>query len=224
MTRIFGAESVRLDTSACLRIVQWFEDGRRGRLPLPPRNSTSATAYPYLLAHTDDGVIWGRTNERGHWLLCGEAIRDLDPPLPGIQAAIMQQLRLFGPTEELLIWRVENPHLPGRFLGRILRDQDCASLEDWQQPKKSPPYVLLGDRVLAPSTDGFTLIGDAAGSRHAPPVELKGEGDKRLIPDAHRPVLEMIHYFAEADDNGCVRIVATRLSGFGTWGSTKTRG
>lgn len=54
----------------------------------------------FLLAHADDGVIWGRVDNDG--LHTSHRIAAQSPQL---RAVTLQQCRLFGPAGELLVWR-----------------------------------------------------------------------------------------------------------------------
>ena len=51
-----------------------------------------ATGTQWLLAHCDDGVVWGRC-EQGKWQLSSGPFPDVSPEL---SAENLQQLRLFG--------------------------------------------------------------------------------------------------------------------------------
>ncbi len=58
--------------------------------------------YEYLLAHADDGVVWGRVKEK-RLLLSGDAFPNLSPAL---NSETLQQARLFGAKREAFLWRV----------------------------------------------------------------------------------------------------------------------
>lgn len=149
----------------------------------------------WLLAHCDDGVIWG-TRRGGGWSLSSGLFGGVSPPL---HADEVQQLRLFGEDREVLLWRGV-----GGLVGRVLaRAQDgdplCRPL--------GAEFVVLGDRRID-GADDFTLVGDAAGSRHAVPLELAAGA----LRDGRRPLrLRVTHHLGRDADTGAVRVVASRL-------------
>ena len=106
----------------------------------------------WLLAHCDDGVVWGRREgDDAPWRLSSAAFPDVSPPVSQVN---VQQLRLFGPDAELLIWRTDDG-----FLGRRIAD---TSPTDDTSPFRAAEesYVMLGDRRLDGPLDGFTLVGN----------------------------------------------------------------
>lgn len=154
----------------------------------------------WLLAHCDDGVAWGRRDADG-WRLSSQPFPDVSPQL---SAGNVQQFRLFGPSVELLIWRTDDG-LRGRWLTHT-PDGVEASLSPQEQK-----YILLGDRVVQTARDGFTLVGDGRGSRHAVPLECD-EADFPPHPRRHPLRLLVWHYFVADEQSGIVRIVASRLA------------
>ncbi len=61
----------------------------------------STYTLKYLLAHAEDGVIWGRLD--GEELITSHTIAPkYSPPL---RAVTLQTVRLFAPVGELLVWR-----------------------------------------------------------------------------------------------------------------------
>src|SRR5947199_5744016 len=80
---------------------------------------------PWLLAHADDGVIWGRL-DGGRLVTSFEAAAGDGGALgvcPELRTVTLQQARLFGPAAELLLWRDGG----GRWQARLIRD--CAADE-----------------------------------------------------------------------------------------------
>src|SRR5437879_2621870 len=63
----------------------------------------------YLLAHADDGVIWGRLD--GEVLRIARDVAGQNPEAlacsPPLRVETLQQARLFGKLAELLVWREE---------------------------------------------------------------------------------------------------------------------
>jgi CRISPR-associated protein (TIGR03984 family) len=151
----------------------------------------------WLLAHCDDGVVWGhRRIPDGSWTLSSAAFPNISPPL---RAATLQEFRAFGSDEELLVWRGE-----GKLHGRRLRDAPSS------QPEKMGPIddlrIILGEHLREEPAGGFTVIADRTGSRHAVPVECRKEDC------AHGPPVRLrIRHYLDQDSTGAVRIAATRL-------------
>lgn len=126
----------------------WLETWRR-------QNATPP--LDYLLAHADDGVIWG-VFENGGLKLSGDAFPELQVAL---EARTLQSLRLFGADGELHIWRTSD----GDFGASLTLDaHQTADTFDEQ-------HLLWGDHSAG--NQGFTLLveGDL-GYRHAPPLPL----------------------------------------------------
>jgi len=198
MSKLRGACLVALTEEECRRVVAWVQGG---------------TAFPdaaadcrWLLAHCDDGVIWGkRQPPTGEWRLSSGRFAG-ENHSPFLREEALQQLRLFGETEEVLVWRAG-----GGFRGRRLRDGEPLPAGDPFTPADEE-QILVGDRVLAGPDEGFTLVGDGTGSRHAVPRSVaKEELDRK--PWSLR--LGLKQYFEEDPESGAVRVAATRLTGLG---------
>jgi CRISPR-associated protein (TIGR03984 family) len=151
-----------------------------------------------LLAHADDGVIWGEMRQK-QLLTSGDVFSepDVSPPL---RALTLQQARLFGPAAELLLWRTE-----GGWQARLVTDDvgdEVECFDEWQ--------ILWGTRCEG-SRDGFTLVADGAqGLRHAPPVRV----DVRLFDpgENRRPLrLQVRHYLETDTESGLLRVTLSRL-------------
>ena len=156
----------------------------------------------WLLAHCDDGVVWGRYDKtKKKWKLSSEPFPCISPEL---RKDNLQQLRLFGENMEVLIWRAEN-----NFQGRILQDEEGTEEENLHPQIET--RILVGDRILDGPCDNFTLVGDAGGSRHAVPFCCKEDDfEKRGHP--HWPLrLTIKHYLTQDQDTGVVRVTASRL-------------
>ena len=112
-----------------------------------------------LLAHADDGVIWGRAED-------GDIIF---PPDSLIQQAALrditlQKARLFNEQEELFLWRI------GEKLWRARRitDGQGDAIRYYDEPQ-----VLWGTQVEAVEAGFSRLAEGVQGLRHAPPVPLE---------------------------------------------------
>ncbi|MDN5850148.1 MAG: CRISPR-associated protein Csx19 [Nitrococcus sp.] len=169
-----------------------------------------AEAYTliWLLAHADDGVIWGKWCKDSQILLTsGDAAsgdneaREVCPPL---RLDTLQQARLFAPHAELLLWR------DGDNAWRANLIQDATS----SVPQKAyewteyfdEPQMLWGthSRHLH---EHFTMLWEGAhGLRHAVPCKLPLAKDNKATP----PLLIVRHYLPP---DGYARVVASRLCG-----------
>ena len=111
----------------------------------------------WLLAHQDDGVIWGyRDNDI--WKLSSEAFPNISPKL---NMERIQQLRIFGIEEEFLFWRDSKT-----VKCRVVDGGHKANIPEWAASFEES-FIILGDRVVESTRDGFTVIGNAQGSRQA---------------------------------------------------------
>jgi hypothetical protein len=168
-----------------------------------------------LLAHADDGVIWGRV-DGGALQTSDSAFPDVSPPL---RALTLQQARLFGPDAELLVWRDGEGH----WQARLLQDDEQAEdrwrfdeaqilwgdhREDQEEPGIDEAQILWGDDREDQEEPGFTVVADGIqGLRHA--VPLTGiEFPKSGV----RPLRLGVRHYLEADENGMLAIVHSRLT------------
>ncbi len=79
----------------------------------------------YLLAHADDGVIWGRLD--GNKLITSHDITlEKSPPL---RAETLQMARIFGPDGEILVWRDE----AGEWAGRLIAEAPANAADTWTE-------------------------------------------------------------------------------------------
>jgi CRISPR-associated protein (TIGR03984 family) len=151
----------------------------------------------WLLAHADDGVIWGKL-ENGMLLTSDASAPEVSPPL---RAETLQQARLFASHTELLLWRESE----SGWRARLIRDVD-ANTESHFQEAFDEPQILWGTRAQ-PLSNGFTLMSDGVqGLRHAPPVKLDGAFDER-----RRPLRLWVRHYLTKDENGFIYIAASRL-------------
>lgn len=113
-------------------------------------------------------------------------------------------MRIFGSTQEILIWRLE-----GGFRGRTLTDTN-EELENALRPI-AEEHILVGDRLLANPKEGFSLVGEANGTRHAVPLNCE-VADFQAQGRIQWPLrLTVKHYLAEDNETGSLRIAVSRL-------------
>ena len=187
------------------------------RVNAPSAPSAEHSDFTWLLAHCHDGVVWGWANSSG-WHLSSSAYPRISPPLGERN---VQQLRIFGMSREILIWRTSDG-LAGR---EIVDDPPPSNGDDPCHPS-TEERILVGDRLLEPSKAGFSLVGDARGSRHAVPLAC-GDATFRDKEDRSCSPLRLAvrHYFTIDDEaapvslnnapralaTGLVRVAASRL-------------
>lgn len=144
----------------------------------------------YLLAHADDGVIWGRIDNDGLHISHGIA-----PTSPPLRASTLQQARIFGLPGEVLLWR-DDDGWHARFATDTPGNDDDIIDED---------HILSGNTVETVK-DGFTLLREGAqGMRHAVPIVITAEQLKH-----HQLRLRVRHYITENED-GEASITMSRL-------------
>jgi CRISPR-associated protein (TIGR03984 family) len=150
----------------------------------------------WLLAHADDGVIWGKVENRS--LLTSDTVApEVSPPL---RSETLQQARLFAEHAELLLWCDGDNQWHARLI-RQPADGETPTFTD----AIDEPQLLWGTH--GEHRNGFTLLRDGAqGLRHAVPVELPLGQNHEAKP----PRLWVRHYLQD-DENGFTRIVASRL-------------
>ena len=146
-----------------------------------------------LLAHADDGVIWGQV-EDGRLITSHDAFADVSPPL---RTLTLQQARLFGAQVELLLWRGEIG-----WLARLVEDAP-GSGEHCDEG-----HVLWGNQ-RHDGCKGFTLVHEGRqGLFHAPPVGVLEDA----FAGGRRPLrLRVRHYLGADPDTGLVRVAISRL-------------
>lgn len=152
-----------------------------------------STKTSYLLAHADDGVIWGRFNN-GKLTIASEVFTKCD--FPKLRLGTLQQCRIFGANAEVRLWKFGQ-----KWKIYVADDRLKECLLDENQ-------ILWGTQVEKES-NGFTLVSDGSqGLRHA--VPLSNIKDK--FQDGKRPLrLTVRHYIKYDEDTGVARIYLSRL-------------
>ena len=192
---IAGCDIATIDRAVCEQVVAWLL-GKRGSAP-----DDLGAGFAWVLAHSDDGVTWGRCDvEAGRWRLGHDAVPEVSPP---IRPEALQELRLFGDGGEVLIWRSdEGLH------GRILEDAKGDSPRDESDPLRPSDElrIVRGDRIRADAGGGFTRVTDGTGAEQVLPVALDAAQLRQ-----HKVRLHVRHYWAQNADDGTVRIAVSRL-------------
>lgn len=185
MTGIAGCRIEPLADEACRAWLAWV----LGEGPLPGEVASPA----WLLVHGDSGVTWG-VRDGSTWRLGSDAFPDL---CPRPSAETLQELRVFWPAAEVLLWR------HGRTVGgRLLRD--VARRGDHGDPLRpdGEERLLLAVRVYE-EQGHFARVGDGTGAQQALPL-MRPRG---VPPDRIR----VRHYFSQDEKTGVVRVAASRL-------------
>ena len=158
---------------------------------------TQATTYQlrWLLAHADDGVIWGRMDEAGKLLVA--------PEPPPLRRDTLQQARLFSLAAELLLWRDGDNDFHARLIRDVKETENATFTEAFDERQMlwgTDAEPLVGD-------PGFTVMSDGArGLRHVVPLHLEGSFDEE-----RRPLRLCVRHYLEEDASGFVRVTASRL-------------
>ena len=146
----------------------------------------------YILAHAEDGVIWGRFDDGL------KTSGDVFDQFAKLRSQTLQQCRMFGNTCEVMLWKVGK-----EWKSRSINDtNNPAHLDDEHQ-------ILWGTQSEQ-EKDGFTLVFDGQeGLRHAVPLlDIRFDSSKNL----YRPLrLTVRHYLDEDNDTGVVRVYLSRL-------------
>lgn len=155
----------------------------------------------YLLAHADDGVIWGYFS--GAELAIARDVFLQFPKLPQfpeLRLSTLKQCRVFGRDGEVFLWRTAQG-----WKARLINDppterQDIDAIVEDQ--------VLWGTQSKA-ERDGFTLLADGQQELyHAVPLTtIEFENAKQL----KRPVRLRVKHYIQYDNDGLARIGLSRL-------------
>jgi CRISPR-associated protein (TIGR03984 family) len=190
-----------LDPAACDQHLAWLLGGRE-----PPGE---VTGLVWALGHFDDGVTWGRRAQDRVWRLGQQVAPDVSPP---VRPQTLQELRLFGHTAEVFIWRTDEG-----LRGRVLRENDSAvDHNDETNPLRpsDESRIIRGTRIIAQCEQSFTHIGDGAGAEQILPRAVTNE----QLQGA-QVVLTVRHYWEQDRQTGAVRIAVTRLVELAVGGS-----
>ncbi|UZQ53325.1 CRISPR-associated protein Csx19 [Trichothermofontia sichuanensis B231] len=155
----------------------------------------------YLLAHADDGVIWGHFHQ-GHLCTSNSVLRE-SPPL---HIETLQQCRIFGQEGEILLWKAD-----GSWKAGLVTNADAERIQEKQ--------LLLGTHGNIYASEGFTVLWDGAqGLKHAVPfTQIKFQENQKLA----QPLRLLVHHYIDYDQDGLARITLSRLVNFTTDSTVK---
>lgn len=179
--QIHGAAFTPLDSDAARSWLAWLT----AEGPAP----SGVRGIRFALAHCDSGVTWAYLDKQGVWRL-GSAV---DPALcPRPTAASLHELRLFGATSEVLLWRADD----GQLCGRILADDSAVfNSSDPLRPMNERRFLRGGCRE---TRNGLKHYVDVGGAQH-------------LAPESFPEEFHVRHYFEQDTSTGAARIAAVRL-------------
>ena len=168
----------------------------------------------YLLAHADDGVIWGRLDDQE--LITSHRVAPKHSPQLRIET--LQMVRAFSRAGELLVWRNEDGEWAGRLITEATRpnttDEQVSQLSaESGQPVPTDEWteafdeqqILLGTKAVL-LDKGFYLMSEGSqGLFHAVPLH-PGE-----IGEQNRTLRLVVRHYLQADEYGFTRVNTSRL-------------
>ncbi|MFB6274143.1 MAG: CRISPR-associated protein Csx19 [Salinibacter sp.] len=163
----------------------------------------------WLLAHADDGVVWGRVEEDGALVTSHEAAQGDAEALevcPPLRTTTLQQARLFGRGGELLLWRDGARDLHARLIYKA--DGEDATV--WEKGFDEQ-QMLWGKGGRPLDHDFFFWSHGAEGLRHALPFRRGYFATAASAEVSSPPRLRVRHYL---NSEGLARVAASRLVGF----------
>lgn len=154
---------------------------------------------PWLLAHADDGVIWGKRQSDRSLKLSSDVFND-EKKYPSIAVSLsvktLQQARIFGPAGEILIWRSEKGFAGRRIFEGSAPPQDTLP-DEW--------HLLWGEPDLREYRDNFCLFVEGQqGLRHVLPIDQNP-------PQANQRARLCVRHYLAYDDEDQVYIEMSRL-------------
>lgn len=159
--------------------------------------NTESCTLRWLLAHADEGVIWGEVRDR-KLVTSHEEAPQFSPPL---RAETLQTARLFSRTGELFLWRAE-----GAWSARIVRDVDDHDIGELKEGFDED-QVLWGTRGDVIGGKSFVLMSDGnQGLNHAVPLPQAARDHK-----GQRPLRLRVRNYVEEDATGFARVTLSRL-------------
>lgn len=147
----------------------------------------------YLLAHAEDGVIWGK------FILNGSLLTSEFYQFAKLRSCTLQQCRAFGENAEVMLWQSDEG-----LKARIIKDEHLKPYEYITEYQ-----ILWGTHGEISEENGFTLLWDGKqGLKHAVPfTDIVLEKDGIL---KNRVRLRVNHYI-DYNDAGVARIYLSRL-------------
>ncbi|MCP2727178.1 type III-D CRISPR-associated protein Csx19 [Limnofasciculus baicalensis] len=160
---------------------------------------------PYLLAHAEDGVIWGHFDIDSGTLTTAREIF-IECNFPKLCLNTLQQCRVFGEAGEVLLWNSN-----GEWRSRPVLQSKVSELIAQDKIGLIPETQILWG-TQGKTNGNFTLLSDGSqGLKHAVPIPVEESYFRKDKNELYRPVrLEVNHYFCYNSD-GVARIFLSRL-------------
>jgi CRISPR-associated protein (TIGR03984 family) len=159
----------------------------------------------YLLAHADDGIVWGKFDQNYKLTTSDQVFTERKYNLASLRLSTLRQCRIFGKNAELMLWRIEeNWQLDQSWQARVIRDVKCSS-NDY-----IPESQMLWGTHAESEAGGFTVVADGAeGLRHAIPFKsIPFSSDRsKLI----RPLRLNVRHYIDYGSDGVAKIYLSRL-------------
>jgi CRISPR-associated protein (TIGR03984 family) len=146
----------------------------------------------FLLAHAEDGVIWGKFHDGN--LITADSVFS---QFAKLRKLTLQQCRIFGDTSEVMLWKTDEG-----FKTRLIQDEENTEFIAENQ-------ILWGTQAEK-ICEGFTLVSDGSqGLCHAVPLaDINFDAKQKL----YRPLrLCISHYINYDEETGLARIYLSRL-------------
>ncbi|MDA0211211.1 MULTISPECIES: CRISPR-associated protein Csx19 [unclassified Desertifilum] len=145
----------------------------------------------YLLAHADDGIIWGHFRQEN--LNISNCVL---PQSPLLRLATLQQCRVFSQVGEVMLWKFS-----GEWKARFISDLKINPIIENQ--------ILWGTHGYKREHKGFTILKDGSqGLKHAVPItDIEVDKAEKLV----QPVRLTVYHYIDYGDNGIARIHLSRL-------------
>jgi len=161
-----------------------------------------------LLAHADDGLIWGKATQSGFDL---PVAYDGEIKQPDFRNETILFARLFDDMREIFLWRFDEM----RWRARIVRDQVSGD-EGGEEGHYFDRHQIVNGTNVKKIVDDFRWVEEGSeGLYHAPPMET----DVAAWQSCHPLRLRVRHYLNK-DDDGWQRIGFSRLTGL--WADTNS--
>lgn len=180
------------------------------------------TDLRWLHATFDDGLIWGEFRD-GTWNL---PTVSHGKHLPDLRRDAVWELRLFGPSAEILVWPADDDPEPGaQLVGRILSDGPETSTPNLAEADehgherslsalKNPldsSLLLFGNELIDDPANGsgFSLVGDVTGAKQVVPLDLT---DDMFDKGRWWPATLLVRHYLQSDPaTDALRIAASRF-------------
>jgi CRISPR-associated protein (TIGR03984 family) len=159
----------------------------------------------YLLAHAEDGVIWGRFDLETRRLTTARAVFP-EEHFPKLRLNTLQQCRIFGEAGEVLLWNSNS-----KWRSRLILRSKVSELVAQKQIGLIPESQILWG-TQGELNGNFTLLSDGSqGLKHAVPIAVEESYFRKDNKQLYRPVRLKVHHYFCYDSDGLARIYLSRL-------------